>query len=48
MGSCVLSVKLQRVIAGPLFPESWLDLDAEVAAAETEWQQEQAHLAVKR
>jgi hypothetical protein len=25
------------VISGPLFPESWVELDAEVAAAEAAW-----------
>jgi len=32
----------QRVIAGPLFSESWLELDAEIALAESTWNAEMA------
>ena len=27
----------QRVVAGPLFSESWVELDAEIASAESKW-----------
>jgi hypothetical protein len=32
-------MKHLQVISGPLFPESWVQLDNEVAAAEVEWRQ---------
>jgi hypothetical protein len=38
----------QRVIAGPLFQESWLELDAEIVQAEEAWRREQLSDDVKR